>query len=316
MGRITTRASLALFAFGMFGAAIWAALSVDGAHAITNCDTSTAANDSAELTMLQLVNAARSAQGAHALVLSPNLNRMAAWKSEDSSAVPPNFDHVDSLGRSPFERGTDCGYGSGAAENIAYGFGSAQAAFDAWMQSAGHRANILNGGYVAVGIGHSGSAWTMNFGFVDDSGAPPPTAPPTKTPVPTKTPAPIPTPTQHIIRPPSLSATATPFPTQVQPVAPTAEPTAPIHKTAPSDPKPTERQMEIGLNLVTYGGPDLPVTTALGVLGPSVSWVYTWDGEHWLRFFPGSPPYVNTLTTMRGGVAYFIQMKSNAMWAY
>ncbi len=323
MGRITARASLALFAFGMFGAAIWAALSVDGAHATTNCDTSTAANDGAELTMLQLVNAARAAQGAHPLVLSPNLNRMAAWKSEDSSAVPPAFDHVDSLGRSPFERATDCGYASGAAENIAYGYSSAQATFDAWMQSAGHKANILNPGYVAIGIGHSGNAWTMNFGFVDDSGAPPPpppTSPPTNTPTPTK---------QATIQP-SPTATAIPFPARTQPPPPAqTQPPPPALHTNPaqptatatprpiaSNPAPTGHQLTSGLNLVTYNGPPMAVEMALGALGSNVSWVYTWDGEHWLRYFPGSPPYVNSLTTLRSGVAYFVQMTGSATWAY
>jgi hypothetical protein len=74
--------------------------------------------------------------------------------------------------------------------------------------------------------------------------------------------------------------------------------------------------MSAGLNLVTYGGPALPIESALGSLGSNVSWVYTWDGDHWLRYFPGQPPYVNSLKTLQPGVPYFIEMKGSAPWAY
>ncbi len=42
----------------------------------------------------------------------------------------------------------------GAGENIAYGYSTPQAVMNAWMNSAGHRANIMNGSYVNIGIGY------------------------------------------------------------------------------------------------------------------------------------------------------------------
>jgi hypothetical protein len=71
-----------------------------------------------------------------------------------------------------------------------------------------------------------------------------------------------------------------------------------------------------GLNLVTYTGPTLAVEHALGALGSNVEWVYTWDGARWLRYFPGQPPYVNTLRTLEPGTAYFIEMQGSASWGY
>ena len=325
MGRTRARVSLALFAAAMFSAAVWAAMSVEGARAITDCDTETAGNDSAELAMLQLVNSMRASQGANALVVSPNLNRMAAWKSGDSSNLPP-LSHTDSLGRAPFERATDCGYGSGAAENIAYGYPSAQATFDAWMASSGHRANILNPTYVAIGIGHTGNSWAMNFGFLNDGGAPAPTntpAAPTSTSPPTSTATPPNTPPGSPTQaPPTQTAPTQAPPTATRTIAsPTQSPGQPAPTFTPTVPAPTKtaatgRQMIQGLNLVTYSGPALPVEHALGSLGSNVEWVYTWDGSNWLRYFPGQPPYVNTLKTLQPGVAYFIAMRGAASWGY
>jgi uncharacterized protein YkwD len=47
---------------------------------------------------------------------------------------------------------SDCGL-SYAGENVAYGYDSGAAVVRAWMNSSGHRANILNGHYRAMGIG-------------------------------------------------------------------------------------------------------------------------------------------------------------------
>ncbi|NEE25044.1 CAP domain-containing protein, partial [Streptomyces sp. SID7982] len=54
-------------------------------------------------------------------------------------------------------------------ENIARGQADAQAVVEGWMNSEGHRANILNCDYKTIGIGvHEGSGgpwWVQNFGF-------------------------------------------------------------------------------------------------------------------------------------------------------
>jgi len=53
--------------------------------------------------------------------------------------------------------------GSRRAENIAYGYSSAQAVFTAWMNSSGHRANILGAGYTRMGACLAGTYWTQQF---------------------------------------------------------------------------------------------------------------------------------------------------------
>lgn len=49
-------------------------------------------------------------------------------------------------------------------ENIAMGYGSPEAVVEGWMNSDGHRANILNTNYTEIGIGHNNGYWVQNFG--------------------------------------------------------------------------------------------------------------------------------------------------------
>jgi uncharacterized protein YkwD len=58
---------------------------------------------------------------------------------------------------------------SSAGENVAYGFGDAAAVMSGWMNSEGHRQNILNPNYKEIGIGYAQGAdgrpyWTQDFG--------------------------------------------------------------------------------------------------------------------------------------------------------
>lgn len=210
-------ATLGAAAAGVFSMA-WGASQSRPAMALTNCDTSTADLDAQELQVIELFNEARAQNGLAPYKASPNLSRAAAWKSADPSASGNTFSHTDSLGRMPSQRAQDCGYGGGAAENIAWGFGSAESVVNAWLNSPGHRAAIL-GGYKVVGVGRIGSAWTANFGMYDDSGQPgdtgggsgsgqatPTPFPPTSTPIPR-----IATPTQAAVQPTTAAQpTATP----------------------------------------------------------------------------------------------------------
>ena len=52
-----------------------------------------------------------------------------------------------------------------AAENIAKGQSTPQEVVNAWMNSSGHRANILNASYSKIGVGYvaSGNYWTQMF---------------------------------------------------------------------------------------------------------------------------------------------------------
>jgi uncharacterized protein YkwD len=217
--RLMLLATVGAAAAGVFSMAFGASQSRP-AMALTNCDTSTADLDAQELQVIELFNQARAQNGLAPYKVSPNLNRAAAWKSADPSATGSGgyaFSHTDSLGRMPSQRAQDCGYGGGAAENIAWGFGSAESVVNAWLNSPGHRAAIL-GNYKVVGVGRIGSARTANFGKDDDSGqagdsgsgggsgpgqATPTPFPPTSTPVlriPTAA-APTATPTQFVPAP-------------------------------------------------------------------------------------------------------------------
>ena len=143
------------------------------------CSPSSGALDAAEQQMIDIHNAVRAANGLGPLRYSPALSTAAAMKSEDASSSPAtgNFSHTDTLGRGPSERAAACGYPGQAAENIAYGYASAQATFDAWMASPGHRQNILMSYYTTIGVGRVGDRWTVDYGIVDDGGAPAASAP-------------------------------------------------------------------------------------------------------------------------------------------
>jgi uncharacterized protein YkwD len=80
------------------------------------------------------------------------------------------FSHTGKDGRSPFDRMTDAGYAySAAAENIAAGQRTPADVVKGWMNSAGHKANILNCTYSEIGVGYAkggsyGTYWTQDFG--------------------------------------------------------------------------------------------------------------------------------------------------------
>ena len=178
------------------------------ARALTNCDVTAGdlALDAQEQAFLTLINGYRAQNGLGALKVSTNLDRSSAWLSRDLG-VKNYFSHTDSLGRTPSTRAMNCGYPSGAGENIAAGtvWDTAQEVFAAWQGSPGHNANMLNASYKMIGIGRAQVAgstytwyWTTDFGLVDDGTAgtaPPPAATPTATPTPIRTPTSTPTPT-------------------------------------------------------------------------------------------------------------------------
>ncbi len=248
------------------------------ARAVVNCETAGAELDAGELQMLALVNGARQQAGVPPLRPSSALNRAAAWMSEDIARTG-NFSHTDSLGRSPSQRARDCGYPWGAGENLARGSTSPQVTFDAWMQSPGHRANILAGFYAVIGIGHYQGIWTLNFGTVDDASAGvSPSATPTPTPTPTPTAAPSPTRTPSAV-------------------------SVPLYP---------------GFNLVTYGGPPAPPSAALASVGSALVAVYRWDAASgtWERYLDDAPAWVNSLALMRPGEAYFVGVTAPAVWTF
>ena len=126
--------------------------------------------------VLQLTNAERAQAGLRSLQLNVLLSR-AAQRHSESMAYQDFFGHTGADGSSPFERIRNEGYRySAAAENVAAGQSTPEDVVRSWMNSDGHRANILNPGYIDIGIGYEFLAndtgrvnfrhyWTQTFGI-------------------------------------------------------------------------------------------------------------------------------------------------------
>lgn len=118
--------------------------------------------------VLRLVNKERAKQGLRSLTMSTKLISLAEMKSKDM-ADKRYFDHTSPTYGTPFQMLQKYGvtYRS-AGENIAAGQKTPEEVMNAWMNSSGHRANILNGSYTEIGIGYYaggsyGRYWTQLF---------------------------------------------------------------------------------------------------------------------------------------------------------
>ncbi len=122
----------------------------------------------AEAEVVRLVNAERAKVGCVPVRSDARLAALAGAFSEDMAARG-FFDHTDPDGDTPWERARQAGVSGMAGENIARGQADAAAVMDAWMNSDGHRANILNCDYTTMGVGvhfaDGGPWWTQDFGF-------------------------------------------------------------------------------------------------------------------------------------------------------
>lgn len=118
--------------------------------------------------VLDLVNAERAARGLGAVVHQGQLGSAAQLHSEDQ-ARRGVLSHTGSNGSSPGDRIAAAGYDyRGWGENIASGSPSAESVMSAWMNSSGHRRNILNPTYTEIGLGLADTAggtpyWTQVF---------------------------------------------------------------------------------------------------------------------------------------------------------
>ena len=118
---------------------------------------------SIELEVVRLVNIERQKGGLQPFTASSELSNVARKKSEDM-ALKNYFSHTSPTYGSPFEMMKSFGikYNT-AGENIAKGQLSAQSVVTAWMRSEGHRANIMNPSFKAIGVGHYQSGNGTNF---------------------------------------------------------------------------------------------------------------------------------------------------------
>ena len=117
--------------------------------------------------VLNLVNSERGRAGLSPLRLHSQL--MAAAQAHSNDMARHNFmSHTGSDGSSPFDRMKRYGYNfRWAGENVASGYSSPQDVMRGWMNSSGHRANILNRNFRDIGIGYARGNrpyWTQKFG--------------------------------------------------------------------------------------------------------------------------------------------------------
>lgn len=118
--------------------------------------------------ILNLVNAERKKAGVPALTLSDKLTQIAYTKAKDM-ADKNYFSHTSPTYGSPFDMLKQFGVSySYAGENIAAGQKSAEEVMNSWMNSSGHRQNILNKNYTQLGVGFYrgggyGTEWVQLF---------------------------------------------------------------------------------------------------------------------------------------------------------
>ncbi len=181
--------------------------------------------------LLQGTNNERVAQGLGSLALNASLNQAAQNKAQDMAARD-YWSHNTPDGQAPWTFIVATGYSyQTAGENLAYGFATSTETITGWMNSPGHRANILNGTYQEVGFGIANTPNYQSSGpqtvVVAMYAQPVPTAP-APPPAPVASPVVSPTPTQAPT--PAPSATK---PTSTVPATAPAEPTAEAPQTEP-----------------------------------------------------------------------------------
>ncbi|MEU0070482.1 CAP domain-containing protein [Streptomyces sp. NPDC006332] len=134
----------------------------------TSAPVAVSAENQAAAQVLKLVNQERAKVGCSALSANSALSDLAEDFS-DAMAKQKFFDHTDPSGATPWDRAAKAGITDLGGENIARGQATAAAVMKAWMNSPGHKANILNCDFKTLGVGvHFGSGgpwWTQDFGY-------------------------------------------------------------------------------------------------------------------------------------------------------
>ncbi len=115
--------------------------------------------------VLNLVNIERQKVGLSSLKMDEALRNVARKKSEDMRSKG-YFSHTSPTYGSPFDMMKQFGISyTMAGENIAMGQRTPQEVVNAWMNSSGHRANILKAEFTLIGVGYdaNGHYWTQMF---------------------------------------------------------------------------------------------------------------------------------------------------------
>ncbi|HEX5542400.1 MAG TPA: CAP domain-containing protein [Micromonospora sp.] len=120
--------------------------------------------------VLALVNKERAANDCGAVTINDRLTTAAQRHSQDQ-ADHNTMSHTGSDGSTPWQRAERAGYSHAIGENVAAGYRTPAAVMNGWMNSPGHRANILNCRARAMGLGvvtarNGTHYWTQMFGSV------------------------------------------------------------------------------------------------------------------------------------------------------
>lgn len=147
---------------------IKASLSVAPAKKVVVASAAVAPDASMAEKILALVNAQRQAHGLNSLTLNNSLSASAQAYAQ-RMASEHFFSHVSPDGVTFKQRNEGAGYDNWTwmGENIAYGQTSAEMVMSDWMNSADHRANILNEHAKELGVGYAVSStryWVQEFG--------------------------------------------------------------------------------------------------------------------------------------------------------
>ncbi len=130
---------------------------------IIRLKASASSPNSFEDQVAKLVNAERAKNGLAPLTHRADLKSVAQKKAQDM--INSNyFSHTSPNYGSPFDMLKTFGISySAAGENIAKGQTTPQEVMNSWMNSSGHRANILNSSYNCIGVGFYHGAWVQMF---------------------------------------------------------------------------------------------------------------------------------------------------------
>ena len=132
---------------------------------ILNIPTTSSSVTSFEQEVIRLVNEIRTENGLRPLTYDWELSRVARYKSQDMKDSK-YFSHTSPVYGSPFQMMKSFGISyRSAGENIAKGYATPEAVVEGWMNSPGHRANILNSSFTHIGVGYvaEGRYWTQMF---------------------------------------------------------------------------------------------------------------------------------------------------------
>ncbi|KOO41087.1 CAP domain-containing protein [Priestia koreensis] len=131
----------------------------------SNTDQAQGSVSESEKKVVELVNQEREKAGLKPLQIDSKLSEVAKAKSQD---MKDNnyFDHQSPKYGSPFDMMKKFGVDySSAGENIAQGQTSPDEVMNSWMNSEGHRKNIMNPNFTHIGVGYvqDGNYWTQEF---------------------------------------------------------------------------------------------------------------------------------------------------------